>query len=418
MAERRSGPGDRTSEGGLSLLHVSDHRYYLDDGGEWLTEVPLPLPELASAFPAPVTHWTFFGRLLRVPPQAEHLSPVRPGRGMIVGFRGVHDPIAGATGFARRLGAYHAALRTSLDEADVVWAKLSHVASVLAFVRRPQRPFMIAHLTGDPGDALDFRRGPFWRGVGLLSRRLNRRALAKADLCLFVSEFLRKRFGPPGRPAFVVHEAGVRGDDFVAEPRKLAPDPPTLLYVGRLAPEKGVDVLLHAMVAVTESSDAKLRIVGAGRERQRLVSLARRLALAERVEFVGPLAWGKHLFAEMRRATCLVAPSRSEGYGLAILEAQAQGTPVVASAVGGVPEAVDGGRAGVLVPPGDPVRLAAAIGTVLSDAELQKRLSEQGLRFARLNTLDAQVNRLKGALAAAGLHESAPWRRTGRNGDS
>jgi glycosyltransferase involved in cell wall biosynthesis len=385
----------------LTLLHVSDRRYFVDREGRWFTGKPLALTDLAGAFSTNLKRWIFFGRLLPLQGEPKELSLIRPPPGISVEFQGARQRIAGLPGFLVHLGAYNAALGKSLAEAHLVWAELSHVASVLALLRRPRHAFMMAQLTVEPGDALALRGGPFWYAVGWLSRWLNRWALARADVCIFVSEYLRDRFVVPGRPEYVVHEECVRKSDLVRVPRPRPARAPKILYVGRLAPEKGVDVLVRATQIVARRTNVRLRIVGAGRERGRLLGLVHRLGLDDLVEFAGLVPWGEHLFGEMRMATCLVLPSLSEGYPRVILEALSQGTPVVASATGGIPEAVDYGRAGLLVPPGDVEKLGEAILRLVEDDTLWARLAEEGLRFAWMNTVDVQVERLKVALSGA-----------------
>lgn len=145
-----------------------------------------------------------------------------------------------------------------------------------------------------------------------------------------------------------------------AVPLPLPPHPPLrLVAVGRLAPEKGFDVLLGAMGRlVAGGTDVHLEVVGAGPQQEHLARLA--LPLGARVRWLGPLP-RQELDARLAAAHALVAPSRREGLGLVALEALAQGRPVVASRVGGLPEAVVDGEDGLLVPPGDPAALAAAL---------------------------------------------------------
>lgn len=137
-----------------------------------------------------------------------------------------------------------------------------------------------------------------------------------------------------------------------------------LLFVGRLAPEKGLDVLLDAL----ERGEARghLTVVGDGAERSALEQRAHRLGLDERVHFVG---WQDDVTPFLRRASAVVMPSLREGLPLAAIEAAALGRPLVASAVGGIPGLVDDGRTALLVPPGDAAALAAALATLAERLE-------------------------------------------------
>lgn len=145
----------------------------------------------------------------------------------------------------------------------------------------------------------------------------------------------------------------------------VAPDePPHVLYVGRLSEEKGVRDFLKATEGFARV------IVGDGPLRD---------SIPEAVGFVGPSILGPYY----GRAAVVVCPSRREGYGVVAREAMAYGRPVVASAVGGLVDAVEDGVTGLLVPPRDPAALRAAIERLLGDAELRRRLGVAGRDTAR-----------------------------------
>ena len=158
--------------------------------------------------------------------------------------------------------------------------------------------------------------------------------------------------------------SGVDLPDSLAEPA----DPPHVLYVGRLAAEKGVEELAEATAGIARV------VVGDGPLR-RLVPDA--------VGFVPPAELGRYY----DRAAIVVCPSRREGYGVVAREAMAHGRPVVAAAVGGLLDAVEHERTGLLVPPGDAAALRAAIERLLGDAALRARLGaaareQAGERFS------------------------------------
>ena len=157
-----------------------------------------------------------------------------------------------------------------------------------------------------------------------------------------------------------------------------------LLFVGRLTPHKGVDVLIRAL-----PPDAALTIVGSeGHDRdlpeRGYPDLLRSLASGRRVRFAGAVD-DAALASEYRRAVALVLPSVertcygrtvivSELLGLVALEAMASGTPVIASRVGGIPEVVEDGETGLLVAPGDVAALRQCIETLLDDRALASRM--------------------------------------------
>lgn len=157
-------------------------------------------------------------------------------------------------------------------------------------------------------------------------------------------------------------------------------DRPYVFALGRHVPQKGFDVLLEAMREVPASHD--LVLAGDGPEREALAALAERLGIADRVEFVGRLD-GPGVRRWMKGAAVFVLPSRHEPFGIVNLEAMASGRPVVATRVGGVPEFVEDGVAGVLVEPEDAAGLGRAIEGVLNDPANASRLAEAGRERAR-----------------------------------
>jgi glycosyltransferase involved in cell wall biosynthesis len=164
-----------------------------------------------------------------------------------------------------------------------------------------------------------------------------------------------------------------------------------LLCVGVVAPHKGQDVLVRALAGLRDEAWG-CTVVGALDVEptfvQQLAESIGTAGLADRVHLAGPRT-GDDLAKTYLDADLLVLPSTHEAYGLVVLEALAHGLPVVASDVGGVPEAVGatatGDRPGVLVPPGDVVALSGALRDWLTDADLRARL--RGAATARGSVL-------------------------------
>ncbi|MAT05675.1 MAG: D-inositol-3-phosphate glycosyltransferase [Acidimicrobiaceae bacterium] len=149
------------------------------------------------------------------------------------------------------------------------------------------------------------------------------------------------------------------------------PTVPMLLFVGRIQPLKGPDVAIRALHALGRS-DARLVIVGGASgttgdgELERAHELVDELGLHDQVDFVEPQP--HHILSTYYRAAdVVVVPSRSESFGLVALEAAACGTPVVASAVGGLQSLVEHGETGFLVPDRDPAEFAKAIARILDE---------------------------------------------------
>jgi len=146
--------------------------------------------------------------------------------------------------------------------------------------------------------------------------------------------------------------------------------------VAALETRKGHDVLLHALARLRREGVAlRCLVCGDGSRRAQLENLAQTLGIADAVRFLGEQRQVADVLAAL---DVFVLPSRHEGLGVAILEAMAMSLPVVASDVGGIPEIVDAGRTGVLVPCEDAAALAAAIAALDRDRERARRLGEEG----------------------------------------
>ena len=188
-----------------------------------------------------------------------------------------------------------------------------------------------------------------------------------------------------------------------------------LLYFGRFEPFKGPQVLVAAMPAVlAEHPGARLRLCGSGPLRSALGRQIDDLGLGRTVELVDWLGPAE-LAAQLAAADVVVVPSiRPESFGLACLEALAAGTPVVASAVGAVPDLVHAGETGLLVPPADAGALAAAVNRLLADAPLRSRLGRAGAAFAADFDLAGHARHLavayRDAIAASAGRHLVPGR--------
>lgn len=164
------------------------------------------------------------------------------------------------------------------------------------------------------------------------------------------------------------------------------PDEPPGAYVAlvpaTLARRKGQDVLLHALARLPERPDRPLRVwfAGDGPQAEAWRALAARLRVEARVRWLGRR---DDVFALMARADAVVLPSRIEGHPLAALETLALGRPLLATAVGGVPEIVEHGATGLLVPPRDADALARALGSLRDAPDRAAALGARAAREAR-----------------------------------
>jgi glycosyltransferase involved in cell wall biosynthesis len=167
------------------------------------------------------------------------------------------------------------------------------------------------------------------------------------------------------------------------------PDGPEVVLLGRFDDRKGHQVLLHAIPQVLRDvPEARFLLAGPAalpderRTRAAVMATVQELGIGAGVE----LSDAMPLADAMARARVVVVPSTSEGLPNVVLEAMAYGRPVVASAVGGIPEVVVEPATGWLVPPGDPGALAAALTAALRDADEARRRADEGTRLVGLRS--------------------------------
>ena len=276
----------------------------------------------------------------------------------------IRYPAVAATGFrlARR--------------ADVVYATATYAASAVASAGRP----LVAKLVSDPayerawryklfrGDLESFNRSGDPRLAAL--RRLRTASLRRARRIVVPSAYLAGIAAGWGidraRIEVLVNPA--------PPPRAVEPEPyddRTLVFAGRLTSQKSLPDALRAVAAV---DGAKLVIVGDGAERPSLERLTDELGLRERVTFTGARS-RDDVLRSLAGARAAVLSSAWENLPHAAVEALSVGTPVVSTAVGGVPEVVHDGENGLLVPAGDVEALAGALRRMLDDDGLRARLA-------------------------------------------
>jgi glycosyltransferase involved in cell wall biosynthesis len=243
------------------------------------------------------------------------------------------------------------------------WALPGLLGSMAAATRRAARNADLVHAHWLPCGAVAAASGkPFVvtlhgtdMAIAAKARPLARAVLRRAAGVIAVSEALATEARALGRADVCVVPNGVVIPD---DPGKEA-EPAEILYAGRLSPEKGVEELAEAAAGLP------LVFVGDGPLRARIPSALGFLSRAE-------------LHERYRRAAVVACPSRREGFGVVCAEAMAYARPVVATAVGGLADLVRHEETGLLVQPGDPCALRAALERLLDDPELRRRLGAAG----------------------------------------
>jgi glycosyltransferase involved in cell wall biosynthesis len=226
--------------------------------------------------------------------------------------------------------------------------------------------------TGPLSDFLLLRQG--LGGVFLL------RCVRKADKIIVLCNQSRQEALAAGfRPQQIVHiPNGVDTTIFSPSPQPAADR--NILFVGRLDHMKGVDILLKAISDLREGGIRTFcTIVGDGPIKKDLQNYARALAIDDQVVFPGTCS---DIVPYLQQASVFVLPSHSEGVPNVILEAMAFALPIIATAVGGIPDIIQDGRNGLLIPPADSAALRLALARLLSDQDLAAKLGTQARRDA------------------------------------
>lgn len=221
--------------------------------------------------------------------------------------------------------------------------------------------------------------------------RVEAEAARNADLVVTVSNYSKKRIVE----LYGADEAKIRVVPNGVDPEKFKPtgtgnetkekyglsDKQVVLFVGRLIPRKGLHYLIEAAkTIVKEKPETAFVIVGKGPLRDHLAAVLERLKLSRNFSFLGDVD-DDALRSLYSCADVFALPSIQEGQGIALLEAEASGTPVVAFNVSGVKEAVSDGQSGLLVEPGNSEMLGEAILKLLSNEQLRERMGIAGRNF-------------------------------------
>jgi glycogen(starch) synthase len=231
---------------------------------------------------------------------------------------------------------------------------------------------IVADVHGDPAAATRLYGSPLRRTLSLPGDALARRAIRRADGVRTISTYTSRLVSDLGVEPTAEFPAFMDLEPFETDRPAPFPARPTVLFVGVLERYKAVDVLADAWrIVAGRVPDAELRLVGRGT----MANVPRALV----AELPDSVRWDQALPTRdvaraLDAATVLVLPSRSEGLGRVVVEAFCRGRGVVGSRVGGIPDIVEDGVSGLLVPPGDAGALAAALERVLLEPGLASSL--------------------------------------------
>jgi len=253
----------------------------------------------------------------------------------------------------------------------------------------------------------------FFAGSRVLSAFL-RAALHVPDLVAVLAQnelAAYRDFVPSQNVVVLPNGIDCRPYDLIATVRSFPDQPLRLLYIGRIAREKGLYELLQGMRVANELGvDARLIIAGRGEEQPRLRRYAHAIGIGAQVCFAGPV-FGADKVKLFSGCDLFMLPSYAEGLPYALLESMAAGVPVVATPVGAIPDVVVDGTHGVLVPPRDGKAIAQALALLGADRERLSWMSRACRRRVRaafsIDRLATELAGIYAALASGGAAQPA-----------
>lgn len=352
-----------------------------------------------------------FGRLHPEPGASPYVLPREGVRLVPLPY---YPSVADVPGLLRSVRGARSAFRAELDRLDAVLLFGPHPIA-LAFARAARRKDVPVVL----GVRQDF---PAYIGSRLPSRlwlpavpaahalELAFRALSAGTATVVVGEDLGRKYARRRAPLLVTGFSLVEAADVLSAEEALARSwdgELRLLTVGRLDSEKNPLLLPEILAGLRERDPRwRLEVGGTGPLAGAVERRAAELGVEGELELAGYIPHGPALLERYRRSHAFLHVSLTEGLPQVLFEAQAAGLPIVATDVGGVPDALGQGERGLLVPPRDAGAAVAALERLAADEELRRRLVAAGLEHMGRETKEAHLDRLASFLERAATSSS------------
>jgi glycosyltransferase involved in cell wall biosynthesis len=288
--------------------------------------------------------------------------------------------------------------RRELSSWDLAWIVGSYFPTFLFFplARRGGKKVFFYIRSNFFKEVASYRnRGILNYSLGMLggwvADRIIFNAIRKNNPVFVIGNELYNIYGGKGTKVFKVYPTLITNNDIVSH-KKFSNKEFKVIFVGRMTPEKGLEVLVEAMERLIKIEGCQVicKVVGTGKDEGRMKALVAAKGLDRFFEFAGFVPPGKKLFEQYDWADVKVLSSHTEGIPKTLYEAMARGLPIVSTDVGGIAEIVRDGENGLLVPPGNSPALAAAIKKIADDPELREYFSRANLNKAKEFTIEKQ----------------------------
>ena len=386
-----------------------DAVFHVDSGGDKPQVLVDPVDSAFLLFAAEVgkrfDRLVLFGRTRTGAPLRDWV----PLEGVEIARLPYYPSLRNVGGMARVGRGTLRALSRGLSDLDVVWVLGPHpygFALIALAILRGKRVVL-----GVRQDTIGYYQNRLpngrWRPVlgGVWTMDSLYRLLARRVKTTVVGQGLARRYGGERNRVLAMNVSLVRAADIVSSPAERDwNETIQLLTVGRLEPEKNPLLLVEALALLEARSPGRYRLtwIGEGQLRDAVLQRARELGVDRSVELRGFVAHGPALLELYRGAHAFVHVSLTEGVPQVLFEALASGTPVVATDVGGVRAALDGGAAGLLVPSRSAEALASAVAKLADDAGLRRHLVDRGLELVARASLEVESARVADFIANDG----------------
>jgi glycosyltransferase involved in cell wall biosynthesis len=352
-----------------------------------------------TALPPRVEQVVLFGRLDPAPGRSPYVVPTEAVSFVPLPY---YESVFSVGAVASSIPASCRTFARELASVDAVWlfgpAPLAVAFALVA--RRHRTPLFLGVRQDYPEYVKNRLPNAGWAWALGAAHVLDRafRLLARRAPTVTIGQDLARKYAGGRAPVLPIGLSLIRSADIVTADEAIARSwdgELRLLSVGRLDPEKN-PLLMLAVLDDLRRRDGRWRlaVAGTGPLEALLRDEAGRRGLEGYVDLLGYVPNGPVLWSEYRRSNALLHVSLTEGLPQVLFEAQAAGLPIVATAVGGVADALDQGRLGLLVPPRDARAAADAVERLAADTELRERLVRAGLEHAARESLEMQADRV------------------------
>lgn len=375
----------------MKFILVTDCPIYLGADGKWYSPFNYATKRLIENIPE-ITEFVMWGRCYKnnrtkgyfVFPEKINNVKIRVSGPLQKKYSRLAWPKLMLTEFFK--------LRKEMKTCDIVMMRMPSFFPILAFHFRARKCKLIMHLVGNAEETIPLMV-PKFKWVLPLITIYTKIMCKKADLCCFVSKFLCNKYSKYSKNSTVSNDCRYSKKDIVKSREIFPHNPPRVMYLGRLSSEKGLPVLFKAIAKINKTMPTELHIIGTGPLKQELQELSEKLNISD-IQWYGYVDSGRPLFDALSNGDIFVLPSLSEGLPSVIAEAMSQGLPIVSTSVGGIPEILENGQAGLLVEPSDVDSLALAIEQALTDFQLREKLISKSIEMAHINCVENQMCRV------------------------